>query len=133
MGYIEDKIAVSISKRKLPENQKRQLITSIKNEIEFRSGRKISEQLSENQKMEFLRILNGTSWQNKKWLFQNLPNDKPLSEILLLIASDSDAMKINQKACFMWLQTNVPACKQIVEECIDEVLMEIQILGNNLN
>lgn len=134
MGYIEEKIAASISKRKLPERQKQQLITYIKNEIELRSGRRISEQLSDNQKNELFEIMEGSIWQNKKWLFQNLPNDQRQSEILTLIASDSsDAEKVNQLACSLWLQNMVPAYQQIVEDCIDEVLMENQLLGNKLN
>jgi hypothetical protein len=132
ISIIEDGFLKEVGLDSLPEEQKQSFFNHLQEELEVRVGEKLSEGFSENQALEYERIIDGNQLAIKSFLDSSPGYEK--DSLYATLAQETDLKEdsaellktfVNMK----WLAQNCPNYQEIVNGVLDTLKQEIKENG----
>lgn len=129
MFQLDDRFLEDVGLGSMPDDQKKQFLQHIYNELELRVGTKLSEGLTDEQLEEFESIIDRKDNIIIAWLNKNVPdykNDKIFIQLMDAVKLDADNSNLRAEySATKWLEINRPDYKQIVALTLDGIKREV--------
>ena len=129
MFQLDDKFLADVGLNEMPEDQKKDFLQHIYDELELRVGTKLSDGMSDEQLEEFESIIDRKDDIVTAWLEKNAPeyhNDESFSRIQEATKLDvNDPGLRAEYAATKWLEVNRPDYREVVASVLAEIKNEI--------
>lgn len=131
MFQLNDDFLQSIGVGSLPEEQKKELLRHIYEELELRVGEKLAAGMSEAQMKEFEAILDRDEEKIRGWLDEHAVGYETAQDYLQFVQNLQAAgreMNVDALADYTatkWLEVNRPDYRDVVAETMEEIRKEI--------
>lgn len=129
MFQLDDKFLEDIGLKDLPEEQKKDFLEHIYQELELRVGTKLSDGLSDEQLDEFEKIIDNNTITIDGWLEQHQPDyqsDPAFTQMAKSSNLNPDSPKLKSEyVATKWLEFNRPDYRQVVAKVLETLKSEI--------
>lgn len=137
---FDNNFLIEVGLQALPEEQKKEFLAQAQEELEVRVGEKMCEGMSDEQLIEFEKLMENDQETIRKMVFElkeDFREDEIYKKLLKKYGVTEGTWEIlAEYLSVRWIQKNRPDHKQIVEQVAEELKAEIrsqapQILNNN--
>jgi hypothetical protein len=126
MRPFDDKFFDEIGATKLDENQRKRCLEILTVEVEQQVGRRVCEGLSSDLIGEFERFIDGDAAYGAEWLRAHAPEYKLKRAYHEMKNKGFTGDRlITETAATLWIQTNRPDYRELVEEVYNAVRREV--------
>ena len=110
----------------MPDEQKKAFLQHIYSELEARTGRNLTENMSDEMLDEFGSFVDKDVEKMKAWLATNVPDYTAHSDYQQLAQKGADEVTLlSEYGAMKWLQKNRPDYPQVVQSTLEELKKEI--------
>lgn len=131
MFQLDDDFLNDLGVSGLPDDEKRELLQHIYEELELRVGTRLAQGLTEEQMQEFDAILQQDEERIHGWLSTHLPEYEERGDYKQFMNSvNQDAVSasiaaLSEYVATKWLEVNRPDYRQVVATVLEEIKQEI--------
>lgn len=129
MFQLDDKFLQDVGLADMPEQEKKEFLNHIYQELELRVGTKLSEGMSDEQLAQFEAFVDQDEQKVVAWFEQYLPNYQEAADFKSLKAAApanvSPVVLLSEYGSLKWLEMNRPDYKQVVAAELEALKSEI--------
>jgi len=136
---FDDNFLMEVGLQALPESQKKEFLAQAQEELEVRVGEIMCEGMSDEQLLEFEKLMENDQETIRKMVFE-LKEDFRVDSVYLKLLKKHGVKEgnweiLSEYLSVKWIQKNRPEHKKVVEEVAEALKAEIraqapEILGN---